>query len=143
MNQLLYLQDSVNIEIAVEANPSKSKKMNWNDALAKAESMKMRLPSRLESMAIVDAIQKGNIDKKTFPDKWWTSEEYTKANAWSIIHDGTTRQDYKYDEIDVVLVRDISSSFPQYEETVARGMVMKLRAMGYEVTCTKTQTITL
>lgn len=144
----MYLQKVLVIEIVVELDPSNEIK-NWNDAMDRANDLNMRLPSRTESMIIVDAIQRGDLDPKAFPDKWWTSEEYTNVNAWSVVHDGTTKQDYKYDETGVVYIRDMvppkNPAEPPRDKEIsnAKYMVTKLRDMGYEVTCTKTETITL
>lgn len=127
--------------ISVSRYINRNGKLSWFDAMDFASRCNMRIPTRSESLLIVE-----NKSKFTFelPEIWWTSEtrSYETAEAWSITDNGLVSWAPMETENPILLVNDLTKE-DQNNQMEAADMVAKLRELGYTVKCTKTTTIEL
>lgn len=120
--------------------------MSWEKANEYAKSQGMRLPTRIESLIMVE-----NKDKLGFelPEWWWTCEEYSATDAWYVYRDGHVYSYVKCLERGAVPVAAFDSNLDanhlqsESDALTAEQMVAKLRETGYDVKCTKTTVIEL
>ena len=111
-----------------------------------AKSQGMRLPTRIESLIMVE-----NKDKLGFelPEWWWTCEEHSATAAWYVDGGGGVDNGNKYVGGGAVPVAAFDSNLKtdslqsESDALTAEQMVANLRKMGYDVKCSKTITVEL
>ena len=136
------IKKNIKFKIGTPSN----KEMSWEDAKKYAEEQGMRLPTRIESLIMVE-----NRDKLGFelPTWWWTCEEYSATGAWNVGNDGHVHDYNKYGGDGAVPVAAFDSNLKtdslqsESDALTAEQMVAKLREMGYDVICSKTITVEL
>lgn len=77
--------------------------MTWEEAAKFAERLSGRLPSRLESVLIIE--QAGKLEF-SIPARWWTNEEYSPMYAWEANRCGSVGVDTKFNGAAAIVIRD-------------------------------------